>query len=692
MANNNITLKINLVDDATGGIKSVVAELENATDVTKQLTQNVKDAGGWLDKMANKVFKFNQLADALRGVSDVIGQITAPAVDFERAMRKANTMAGLGAEEFADMKNSIHDLSKEIPLAKDMLANGLYQTISNGVPKDNWIDFLNKSAHSAVGGVADLEQVVTVTSTVIKNYGLAWNSAGLIQDKIQKTAQNGVTSFEQMAAALPRVSGNAATLGVSIDELLASFATLTGVSGNTAEVSTQMAAVFTALVKPTSEATKQAEAMGIQFNAAAIKAAGGLAPFLQNLDKTITAYSVKTGELKQTIYANLFGSAESLRALVPLTGELAGKFNENIVAMADSAGTMDFAFAQNAGTAESWAQTIRNKVSIVGDVIQSFMGNSLPALQFTVSTLQMITQIAPAASLVGKAIETTSKFIVSHWGAMVKFVRTGVVNIVLRMNILKYSIRSAGGMFNFLKISAVTSLKAIGTAIKSVPVVGWVIAIVSVVITAITVCWNKFAGFRAFLITTWDTIKQFGNIIKEFVIDRIYGIIEGLGSVGSAIAKLFKGDFSGAWEEAKSGVRKLSGAEAVNNALKSSKEVVNGIGQSYATNLAAEQAKGKKTETDSHADFAMSDIQALGGFVPQNISAGGSGTGAALDGIGSTAKSENAGKIRNINVTIDRVVEHFTVQTTNLKEDAHRIKEMVSEVLVSAINDINLAV
>lgn len=80
-----------------------------------------------------------------------------------------------------------------------------------------------------------------------------------MQDKIQLTAKNGVTSFEQLAQALPRVTANASTLGVSVDELLASFATLTGVSGNTNEVATQMAAIFTALVKPSSEATEMAE-------------------------------------------------------------------------------------------------------------------------------------------------------------------------------------------------------------------------------------------------------------------------------------------------------------------------------------------------------------------------------------------------------------------------------------------------
>ena len=151
----------------------------------------------------------------------MVGGLAEPFDSFETAMRSANTMAGKSGDEFEALSGQITELSKSIPLAREELANGLYQVISNGVPEDNWIEFLNKSSRSAVGGIADLGETVTVTSTLIKNYGLEWDQAGNIQDKIQMTAKNGVTSFEQLAQALPRVSGSASQLGVSMDELMA---------------------------------------------------------------------------------------------------------------------------------------------------------------------------------------------------------------------------------------------------------------------------------------------------------------------------------------------------------------------------------------------------------------------------------------------------------------------------------------
>lgn len=359
---------------------------QNADGLKQAMTAAIVEA----DKLKSSLINWSQGVQALGAVSNAVSQlngtlqdITADSRAFGAAMKAANTMAGKNAEGFANLKGQVADLSKTLPIARDELANGLYQVISNGVPEDNWIDYLNKSAKASVGGIADLGETVKVTSTVIKNYGLAWDSAESVQDKIQLTAKNGVTSFEQLAQALPRVTANASTLGVSIDELLASFATLTGVSGNTNEVATQMAAIFTALVKPSSEATEMAEKMGIEFNAASIKAAGGLRNFLTQLDASVKEYAAANGVLEQEVYAKLFGSAESLRALTPLTNQLAEKFSENVDAMANSAGTINAAYNEMSSTGSATTQMLKNQLGAITDVVAGFVGGAMPILSFT---------------------------------------------------------------------------------------------------------------------------------------------------------------------------------------------------------------------------------------------------------------------------------------------------------------------
>ena len=382
-------------------------------DVVVQASTNVKqlanDLGLVHDRVtaADKAFmKWTQsvvaigaVTNSIQQISGVLNTLTEDSRTFGAAMKAANTMAGKDAEGFAQLKDQVAELSKSIPMARDELANGLYQVISNGVPEDNWIDYLRASSRAAVGGIADVGEVVKVTSTVIKNYGLEWSAAQDIQDKIQLTAKNGVTSFEQLAAALPSVTGQAAQLGVSFTEMLAVMSTLTGVTGNTSEVATQLASVLTALTKESSKSQKMAEEMGISFNAASIQAAGGLRNYLQELDRTVTAYAQKSGQLKESIYSKLFGRAEALRLVNGLTGEMAAKFDENIAALDNSAGTIDKAFETMSSTGAATTQMLKNQFAAITDVIAGFVGGVQPILNFTAQmgmTILSVTSLTKA--------------------------------------------------------------------------------------------------------------------------------------------------------------------------------------------------------------------------------------------------------------------------------------------------------
>lgn len=385
------SVKVTL-DLSVNGVPNLISAKVSVDDLNKTIKQASSETHGLgkaMKTLGDVSVPLNAAIQNFGSLQTSLSSLTEENNSFAASMRAANTMAGKGGEDFERLKDKVSELSKTVPVARDELANGLYQVISNGVPEDNWMSFLEASARSSVGGMADLGEAVKVTSTVIKNYGMSWEEAAAVQDKIQLTAKNGVTSFEQLAAALPRVTGNAATLGVSIDELMATFSTLTGVSGNTAEVSTQLAAIFTALIKPSSEATKMAAEMGIQFDAAAIKAAGGMQQFLTQLDAAVKSYSQSSGVLEQEVYGKLFGSAESLRAIGPLTGQLASTFATNVEAMKGSAGTMDEAFGTMSQGAANHMQILKNKLGEMTDGFAGVINAAMPFLNMA-STIGIV--------------------------------------------------------------------------------------------------------------------------------------------------------------------------------------------------------------------------------------------------------------------------------------------------------------
>ena len=475
------TISITFKLDGDGkGFKSLTADADGLKQV---ITASVVEAQKLNKSMMDwslSVQAIGQVSNAVSQLNNTFQQITGESNQFTKAMRAANTMAGKDAAGFKQLKGQVADLAKELPIARDQLANGLYQVISNGVPENNWLSFLEATAKASIGGLADLNQAVTVTATIIKNYGLAWEDAGSIQDKIQMTAKNGVTTFEQLADALPSVAGSAAQLGVSIDELMAVFATCTGVTGNTAEVSTQLSAVLKALIKPSTEAAKAAEAMGIQFDAAGIRAAGGLDNFLKELDQTINQYAQSTGELSETIYGNLFGSARALRLLTSLTGEQADKFTENIGIMADSAGSIDQAFNEMASTGEAAAQKLKNQFAGITDAIAGIMRPAAPIMAFSANVLITVNSVATLTKTL-KALNLTQVLTATRAKA------SGAAMLLLGLNTNKAA--AVQRVFNGALRSGTYAATAFKIALRGLMIatgVGIAIAAVTAIIEAFT--------------------------------------------------------------------------------------------------------------------------------------------------------------------------------------------------------------
>ena len=489
-----VEFRINIKSEDGGVLKRLTVEADGLDDILSEVGNTAVATGNRLREMADKSLVFDTAVRSIRDLSDMVGGLAEPFDSFETAMRSANTMAGKSGDEFEALTGQITELSKNIPLAREELANGLYQVISNGVPEDNWVEFLNKSSRSAVGGIADLGETVTVTSTLIKNYGLEWDQAGNIQDKIQMTAKNGVTSFEQLAQALPRVSGSASQLGVSMDELMAVFATTTGVTGDTAEVSTQLAAVLNSLIKPSAEATKAANEMGIGFNAASIQAAGGLENFLLGLDASIQEYSAKTGQLSQTIYGQLFGSAEAMRLLGSLTGEQKEKFSQNIGAMANSAGEIDAAFDNMASTGESLRQTLANQMHAMMDWAGSIASTSAPYVEWIANSgiaLMSMVQLSGGIKTVVAGLKAVK---------VATLAQAAAAKVVAVAS-------------NIWKVAQI----ALNFVLSANPI-GIVVMAIAALVGALIAAYNNCETFRHICDAVWAAVKKIASAVWDFLV------------------------------------------------------------------------------------------------------------------------------------------------------------------------------
>jgi len=167
------------------------------------------------------------------------------------------------------------------------------------------------------------------------------------------------------------------------------------------------------------------------------------------------------------------------------------------------------------------------------------------------------------------------------------------------------------------------------------------------------VLWQKSEIFRGAIYGIWGALKGFVDYVKTY----FHG-------VGEVIAGVFDADPD----------RILKGVGEMTNAYK---KVGEGAVKGYQEGVASfRKGKGKEGATAKPGDETAT--------APVTIAKPGE-----LNGGAGTPKAKNATgqKSYSINIKIDSLIKEQNINTTNIKEGAEKIREMVTAVLLSAVND-----
>ena len=231
----------------------------------------------------------------------------------------------------------------------------------------------------------------------------------------------------------------------------------------------------------------------------------------------------------------------------------------------------------------------------------------------------------------------------------------------------------ASASFGAFKVAATTACRAVSTAIMSIPIIGWIVAAVAALVALGVHFWNTSAKFRAVLKGLWASFKACFTGIWDMAKNLF-------GGIGDLIKAAFSLDGDGI-------------SKALNRMKSGFADYGKQIGQAFSTAYNAEMEASKK-EQEEKAKSEQGTPDPMAGVpqveVPTVAMPSVDPTGGSL---GTVSGSKTAAdKVKNINVHVDRLVEKFEVHTTNLQGDMSRIKDMVSDALMSALNDVNLAV
>ena len=271
--------------------------------------------------------------------------------------------------------------------------------------------------------------------------------------------------------------------------------------------------------------------------------------------------------------------------------------------------------------------------------------------------------------------------------AVLRFATVGIFNALKGLGALVLSFITGGTAsatfstvastsFAAFAATAKTACRAVSVAIMNIPIIGWIAAAIAALIAVGVYFWNTSAKFRAVLKGTFAAFKACFTGIGELAKQTF-------GAIGDLIKAAFNLDSAGittALNKLKAGFSdygKQIGA-AFNEAYDA--EI-----SEAAKKEAAEKAKGKKSASNANGTgvavpaVAVPTVDPTAGSL-STATASGSGTG-----------DNGSGKIRNVTINIEKLVERIELHTATISEGTEQIKERVLEALMGALNDTQLA-
>lgn len=271
--------------------------------------------------------------------------------------------------------------------------------------------------------------------------------------------------------------------------------------------------------------------------------------------------------------------------------------------------------------------------------------------------------------------------------AIIRFATVGLWNAIKGMAVFILDMITGGGTvaafgaissaaFNTFAGTATMACRAVGVAIMNIPIIGWVAAAIAALIAVGAYFWNTSAKFRAVLKGTWAAFKAMFTGIKELA-KQVFG---GIGDLLKACFNLDAAGISAALNKLKSGFSDYG------------KQIGQAFNEAYDAEMseaakkeAAEKKKGKTTSTATPAVATPTVTPTVDPTAGTLSTAGGGGSA------GGSSSGEAGGKIKNITISIEKLIENFTIHTATMGESMDQMKAAVLDTLMGALNDTQLA-
>lgn len=686
-------------------------QMESLNKATGEFTAKVSSAQKGLQSFVGLALQIETLSSGFQRVSESLSGIIAPGVALNTSLTDLQAITGVTGESLRQIEGYARDTAKAFGIDAAGAVESYKLILGQLSPE------LAKSpvALKAMGDhVATLSKLMggdataaaEVLNTAMNQYGVdlsdpitASEEMARMMNVMAAAGKEGSAELPQIKEALEQAGMAAKGAGVSFEEANAAIQVLDKAGKKGSEGGIALRNVLSTLSQGRflpREVRKELAQMGIDVTRLADK----------NLSLKERLDMLRPVMQDSALFTKLFGkeNANAAMALVGGSEDIAGY----TAAIQGTTSAQDQAAIVMDGFAERQArirQKIEDlKISIfngIGDI--ALWGSALGDAAIPIA------QLLPLLQFAGGGIKGIYTWIVGgSWRTWVGTLRSAVTwmgSLALKAGqaALKIAILSGRALLSGIAAlgsyiaSLVTSgaahvgfalsaelsfatfatagraaCAAVSTAITSIPIIGWIAGLVALGVYF----WQTSAKFRAIVKGLWAAIKEAFTNIWTLAKDVFGGVFD---LIKSALS--FDGDGIDA------ALKRVSGAFG-----KFGKDTASAFRQAYDEEM-ERSAKEENSDTPK-LQMDMTNIDGGGLGIPKikPPKTDNSGGGTGRPGVHGTGGASNANGLRNVTIHIGKLVESLTVQTTNLSGDTSEIKALITETLLSAVNDANLAI
>lgn len=478
------------------------------------------------------------------------------AAEYEAQLANVSTLlTGTEAEvaaRTAEIGDQVLEISNRTGVATADLTDGMYQVVSAFGDSADAAAILETAAKSAAAGNATTTDSINLLSAVTKGYGDT--SAEAVQqaaDLAFATVRLGQTSFPELAAGMGKVIPLASTLGLEQEQLWGAMATLTGVTGSTAEVVTQLKATMQAFLSPSKNMQAALKNMGYESGQALLESKG--------LQGSLDALKDAVGG-NELAFAGLFSSVEAQTAVLAMAGNQAENLTSKTAEMYEATGAANTAFERQTNTLKYDIKMIKN---LGANFLTQLGTNILPYVrEFAEAALPVVSEALEEigsymTGTIIPAAETAVKWISEH-RTLILALAAGIATAVAAYKAYKVAITAYNAVMAVYKV--VTAASATGTftlagamTALNLPVLA-VVAAIGLAVAAGILIYKNWDKIKAKAVELGAKISEVWGNIKTGVSEAVANLVSAFQSNFPMLSAYLSGwwkSVSAAWENVK---------------------------------------------------------------------------------------------------------------------------------------------